>query len=82
MTGYIDERNTPLFPFGWGLSYTKFDYSPTRITTAQISAAELNQEGVIAVEATVKNSGPRAGMEVVQLYIGHAGRASPVRSGN
>ena len=35
VTGYIDERNTPLFPFGWGLSYTKFDYSPTRITTAE-----------------------------------------------
>src|SRR5208337_845100 len=69
VTGYIDEPNTPLFPFGWGLSYTKFAYSPTRITNARISAAELNQEGVIAVEATVKNSGPRAGVEVVQLYI-------------
>ena len=38
VTGYIDERNTPLFPFGWGLSYTKFDYSPTRITTRKIGA--------------------------------------------
>jgi beta-glucosidase len=69
VTGYIDERNTPLFPFGWGLSYTKFDYSPTRITTRKISAAELNQGGSISVEATVTNSGPRAGTEVVQLYI-------------
>ena len=81
VTGYIDERNTPLFPFGWGLSYTKFDYSPTRITTAKISAAELNREGAISVEATVKNSGPRAGVEVVQLYIRQRGTsvARPVR---
>ncbi len=81
VTGYIDERNTPLFPFGWGLSYTNFDYSPTRITTRKISAAELNQDGVIAVEATVKNTGPRAGDEVVQLYICQRGTsvARPVR---
>ena len=81
VTGYIDERNTPLFPFGWGLSYTKFDYSPTRITTANISAEELNREGAIGVEATVKNSGSRAGEEVVQLYIRQRGTsvARPVR---
>jgi beta-glucosidase len=81
VTGYIDERNTPLFPFGWGLSYTKFDYSPTRITTRKISAAELNQDGAISVEATVKNSGPRTGAEVVQLYICQRGTsvARPVR---
>jgi len=81
VTGYIDERNTPLFPFGWGLSYTKFDYSPTRITTRRVDAAELNQDGVISVEATVKNSGQRAGAEVVQLYICQRGTsvARPVR---
>ncbi len=81
VTGYIDERNTPLFPFGWGLSYTKFDYSPTRITTANISAAELNRDGAIGVETTVKNSGARAGEEVVQLYIRQRGTsvARPVR---
>ena len=81
VTGYIDERNTPLFPFGWGLSYTHFDYSPTRITTAKIGASELNREGAIGVEATVTNSGPRAGEEVVQLYISQRGTsvARPVR---
>ncbi|MGO9107687.1 MAG: beta-glucosidase BglX [Thermoguttaceae bacterium] len=81
VTGYIDERNTPLFPFGWGLSYTKFDYAPTRITTRRISTAELNQAGAISVEATVTNSGPHAGAEVVQLYICQRGTsvARPVR---
>src|SRR5208283_1309599 len=81
VTGYIDEPNTPLFPFGWGLSYTKFDYSPTRIPTEKISAAELSRDGAIAVEATVTNSGPRVGAEVVQLYIGQRGTsvARPVR---
>jgi beta-glucosidase len=79
--GYIDEQNTALFPFGWGLSYTKFDYSATQITTQKISAAELNQDGAISVEATVKNAGPHAGTEVVQLYICQRGTsvARPVR---
>jgi beta-glucosidase len=81
VTGYIDERNTPLFPFGWGMSYTKVDYSPTRITTRKISAAELNENGAISVEATVTNSGPRAGSEVVQLYVCQRGTsvARPIR---
>ncbi len=69
VTGYIDESNTPLFPFGWGLSYTRFDYSPTRITTPRITVAELNSGGAVHVEADVRNAGPRAGSEVVQLYI-------------
>jgi beta-glucosidase len=81
VTGYIDEPNMPLFPFGWGLSYTAFEYSATQITTKSISAAELNRDGSISVEATVKNVGPRAGAEVVQLYISQRGTsvARPVR---
>jgi beta-glucosidase len=81
VTGYIDERNTPLFPFGWGLSYTKFEYSPTKITTAKIGAGELNRGGSIAVEAAVKNGGLHTGAEVVQLYISQRGTsvARPVR---
>ncbi|MEI6196655.1 MAG: glycoside hydrolase family 3 N-terminal domain-containing protein, partial [Verrucomicrobiota bacterium] len=82
VTGYIDELNTPLFPFGWGLTYTKFDYSPALITTTRkIAVAELNADGVITVEATVTNSGSRAGAEVVQLYIRQRGTsvARPVR---
>ena len=81
VTGYIDELDTPLFPFGWGLSYTKFDYSPTRITSGRTTAADLNHNGTISVEATVTNSGPRAGAEVVQLYIRQRGTSvvRPVR---
>ena len=81
VTGYIDEQNTPLFPFGWGLSYTTFDYSPTEILTTNITAAELNSDVAISVEATLKNSGPRSGAEVVQLYICQRGTsvARPVR---
>jgi beta-glucosidase len=81
VTGYIDERNTPLFPFGWGLSYTKFEYSPTRITTGRMTTTELNEDGAISIEATVKNSGPCAGAEVVQLYICQRGTsvARPIR---
>jgi beta-glucosidase len=81
VTGYIDESNKPLIPFGWGLSYTRFDYSPTRVTTGTISASELNESGMIAVEATITNTGLIAGSEVVQLYICQRGTsvARPVR---
>lgn len=80
-SGYFDERSTPLFPFGWGLSYTKFEYSPTRILAPNPSAADLNGHGAIEVEASVKNIGPRAGSEVVQLYLRQRGTsvARPVR---
>ena len=81
VTGYRDESVLPIYPFGFGLSYTKFEYSPTRIATQKISAAELNHGGTIEVEATVKNVGQRAGTEVAQLYIRQRGTsvARPVR---
>ena len=61
---YTDAPNTPLFPFGHGLSYTTFDYSEPRL-----SAAEMEADGGLEVAVTVTNSGDRAGAEVVQLYI-------------
>jgi beta-glucosidase len=61
---YIDSPNTPLFPFGYGLSYTKFDYSDVKLNTKQ-----LKKNGKIQASVTVKNSGERDGDEVVQLYI-------------
>ncbi|MCI0347222.1 MAG: glycoside hydrolase family 3 C-terminal domain-containing protein, partial [Chloroflexi bacterium] len=61
---YADVPNTPLFPFGHGLSYTTFAYSPLRL-----SAAEIERDGALTVEVTVTNTGRRAGAEVVQLYL-------------
>lgn len=54
----------PLFPFGHGLSYTTFDYANLQITPARASADET-----ITVTCDVTNSGPRAGDEIVQLYL-------------
>jgi beta-glucosidase len=71
---YIDERNAPLFPFGYGLSYARFSYSHIELSGNTISANLLNSGGgQIRVSATVANSGARAGREIVQLYIGQRG---------
>ena len=61
---YTDVSNDPLYPFGFGLSYTTFTYSDPKL-----SAAVLNQRGELKVSVTVTNSGRRAGAEVVQLYV-------------
>lgn len=62
------KRIEPLFPFGHGLSYTKFDYSPSRVSSTG-SGADL----AVTVECDVRNTGPRAGAEVVQLYVEQVG---------
>lgn len=61
---YLDAPNTPLFPFGFGLSYTEF-----RITDLQIDKTSIKPTENVGVSATVENTGRRAGAEVVQLYI-------------
>jgi beta-glucosidase len=79
---YIDEQNVPLYPFGFGLTYTSFEYSAPQVSAQQISVGDLNAgRGQLRVTAEVKNSGARAGEEVVQLYIGLRGTsvARPVR---
>ena len=61
---YFDMPWTPLFPFGHGLSYTKF-----KITNLQLSAPRIDANGKLTVSVDVENVGARAGDEVVQLYI-------------
>ncbi len=61
---YIEGAHEPLFPFGFGLSYTTFDISAPRLVSAKIARKET-----AIVEVDVRNSGNRAGDEVVQLYI-------------
>jgi beta-glucosidase len=62
--GYLFASAEPLFPFGYGLSYTTFDISAPRL-----SAATIKPDGALEVRVDVKNTGTRAGDETVQLYI-------------
>ena len=64
-TCYADVSNGPLYPFGYGLSYTTFAYSHFTL-----SASEMPLDGAIEARVTVTNTGNRAGTEIVQLYIG------------
>ncbi len=61
---YINLTGQPLFPFGFGLSYTKFDYSDLTF-----NKNEINQDDSVKVSFNIKNVGSYAGDEVVQLYI-------------
>ena len=61
---YSDEKNTPLYPFGFGLSYSKFEYSALKLSKSTFSTNEK-----IEVSVTLKNTSSVAGKEVVQLYI-------------
>jgi beta-glucosidase len=62
--GYADMPSTPLYPFGYGLSYTQYEYSNLRIDPPQI-----HPQGAARVSVDVKNTGDRSGTETVQLYI-------------
>ena len=63
-SNYLDVDNDPLYPFGYGLSYTTFQYSDIALT-----APTLTQNGSATAVVTVTNTGNRDGAEVVQLYI-------------
>ena len=61
---YMDVPNGPLYPFGYGLSYTAYEYGPV-----SLSASEMGQKGSVTASVTVTNTGDRDGDEIVQLYI-------------
>jgi len=87
---YVDEANTPQFPFGFGMSYTQFHYSKPELRGEAVSAKTLSEmlrsrqedaKPVLSVSADVTNSGKVAGEEVVQAYIRLRGTsvAEPLR---
>lgn len=73
---YTDAPNAPRYPFGYGLTYTTFSYSP-----AQISADRMGPDDTLTVSAVIRNTGSRIGTETVQFYLRDMGgsRSRPVR---
>ncbi|MCM5529168.1 xylan 1,4-beta-xylosidase [Parasegetibacter sp. NRK P23] len=69
-------QSTPLFPFGYGLSYTSFN-----IKTAQLSTATLNKDQELTITIPVENTGKRKGIEIVQVYVKKSGDTNgPLRT--
>lgn len=66
---YVDMTSAPLYPFGYGLSYTQFTYANLSLSRAAISPSALENGERVMVQAEVKNTGARSGAETVQLYI-------------
>ena len=64
------DGDEPAFPFGFGLSYTAYEYADLRVEPAQVSS-----QGVISVSARITNTGPREGEEIAQLYVGYPNSA-------
>ncbi|GAB3041615.1 beta-glucosidase BglX [Oleiagrimonas citrea] len=73
---YVDVPNSPLYPFGYGLSYTHFDYSDLHV-----DRSHLRPDGVLHVRVRVRNTGICRGADVVQLYVHDkvASRSPPLR---
>ena len=67
---YMYSKEKPLYPFGYGLSYTTFAYE-----SLSLSAPSVNHDGKVEVTVKVKNAGARASDEVVQMYVQHLGSA-------
>jgi beta-glucosidase len=75
-SNYLDTPNSPLFPFGYGLSYTTFSYS-----NLKLDKTEINEGDMINVSVAVKNTGDHGGEEVIQLYLSDVVRSitPPIR---
>jgi len=61
---YVDVPTLPLYPFGFGLAYTTFDFGPVQVATNRVTAG-----GKLVAQAVIRNTGTRAGMAVAELYI-------------
>lgn len=75
---YLDVPNTPLYPFGYGLSYTQFEYGPVTLDSERLSG----EDAVLHASVVVRNAGDRSGAEIVQLYVSDpmASITRPVKS--
>ncbi len=72
LSRYVDEENSALYPFGWGLSYTRFAYSTPTVSRSTIplkEAMNAGHESLVKVGVDVRNTGAVSGTEVVQLYL-------------
>ena len=68
-SNYLDVRNDPLYPFGYGLSYTTFEYGEPRLQTSALDSQSSSSSSLATVTVSVKNTGSVDADEVVQLYI-------------
>lgn len=69
LQNYRNCLGTPLYPFGYGLSYTEFSFSDLEAVTPEKTSAELDRGDAFEIQIKVKNVGKRAGKEVVQCYV-------------